>query len=852
MRIYFRFLILLFLIFFSLRTYCQSLYITGKVINVESNKAIENANVYILVDDHIIFTSYTDSLGLFKVPRQYLTKDFKVKISFLKSEDIYSIKWPKENVSSLDVFKFKVPVKSLKEVRINVRRRYHDTTKIDLSAQKFERSVMIDDLFSKNLGFSKDGNGQLYYKGKIVSNLLVNGRTFFGGNNLDIYKLLPALIINSIEVVETNVDSITNTTNLRPTIKINLQLKDKYSHGKFGDLSIGGGTSDRYLGNLDMYTYKKAEQVSITLNSSNINKNNLQDPDLAFTGNGNDLTSSIAQVNYRNTWKKIDLSVSIKGKKDDQNTFLESQRNDEIIKQFSKVFTSSTLKAYKIENSYFNLRYNIDSLNTLILGQSVDYGNSRRSDSSNYLIITDTNSNRSELKRVANSFNNAYSTNLRYERRFSSLKGRLLSFEINNDKNTYSVNESDIENSINNKYNINSKRAAKQNILKLNADFTEPLGDEAYARIFASYKNEKDNYDSSLNSDMILNSSNISNGIINHHYQLGVSFHKTFKRLSYDQNISEIFDKRDISIEQHNNQLTFNYLNFDSRFDYKISANKGVLFNIKRDINYPSIYELTSINNNVVDPLYQQVGNINLKPEIDNKISIDYNVKRSELLNFSYFVRMDYYQSKIGINIFTAPQNRQITFSDNVGNSTSNLIGFSVVKQTLSENYFRAATTFNYSNAPAIVNNKTIMNSSIVLNQSFSGKITCLDQTLSSIPTLAISYGKYDYESNGVNQLNLICTDKESLTIKKFTFNAYGIFNFNHSVSSTHTFGINAEVVKSILKKYGKVWIKVYDIFNTYKLLSNEVGPSYIQSSNYLNLQRYILVGFSLNFNNMR
>lgn len=74
-------------------------------------------------------------------------------------------------ISFLGNFELTASTIHLKEVIIKKNRRYRDTSSIDLSKENFERSVMIDDLFSQK-GLSKDANGKIFYKGNPVSDIL--------------------------------------------------------------------------------------------------------------------------------------------------------------------------------------------------------------------------------------------------------------------------------------------------------------------------------------------------------------------------------------------------------------------------------------------------------------------------------------------------------------------------------------------------------------------------------------------------------------------------------------------------------------------------------------------------------
>ena len=123
---------------------------------------------------------------------------------------------------------------------------------------------------------------------------------------------------------------------------------------------------------------------------------------------------------------------------------------------------------------------------------------------------------------------------------------------------------------------------------------------------------------------------------------------------------------------------------------------------------------------------------------------------------------------------------------------------------------------------------------------------------LSVKPLFAFSYGRFFYETNITGITTITNSDEVSLKVKTLELNLYPLFNYNHNINSNSSFSMNGELKKTILKKYGSIWIQAYDIFNSFKFYSNYAGPAGYQSIRYSNLQRYFMVGVSLQFNNMK
>ena len=82
--------------------------------------------------------------------------------------------------------------------------------------------------------------------------------------------------------------------------------------------------------------------------------------------------------------------------------------------------------------------------------------------------------------------------------------------------------------------------------------------------------------------------------------------------------------------------------------------------------------------------------------------------------------------------------------------------------------------------------------------------------------------------------------------------NLYPLYNYNHSIGNNSSFAVNGEIKKRVFKDYGVIWMQAYDIFNSFKFYNNYLGPSYSQSVSYSNLHRYLVIGLSIKFNNMK
>ncbi|WP_157543837.1 outer membrane beta-barrel protein [Mucilaginibacter paludis] len=744
----------------------------------------------------------------------------------------------------------------LHEVKIK-KKRYNDTTRIDLSKRVFERSVMVSDLFSSQMGFSKDAKGQLYFKGKAVSDVLVNNGSFFGKNNMDIYSLLPALVINNIEVTESDIDSVTNTTMLRPTVKVNISLKDKFNKGKFGNANIGGGTLDRYLVNANLYTYRDKEQFSISANSNNVNigDNLIGQPIVKFSTNSNYANANSLKLFYRNIlFKKIEIEFTVKGNFENKDFRSESERQDQTIDQFSKVVNTIRSKTFGISETGFSLNYKIDPLNTIAFSQKLEYNKLKETDSLNYNISFNGNNTVSQQFKNRNITNYLLSSKMLYSKRFTSKKGRLLTIDIN--KDNYNPETSEINDVVNlhndafSRYFVNGRRHADESDITLNTNFTEPIGDASNIVFFAVYKTDHINYQSDIDSDTIKAELNNLFKVSNQYYQSGIKVQKTFDKISLNGAVSEILNLRSVSGTAYDAARYF-HINSSVKLDYKINSKKNLLLDFITETHYPDINQLTNITN-TFDLISQMNSNVKLIPEQKTSIRLEYNIKKTDQERLSFTGGADYFRSKFGSNITYTPNGIQNFFLDNIGNSKSGQLGFSIFKNITDKFYLNYNSSISYQETPAIVDRALFVNNGVNLNQSFSTSKEIVKSVLSITPVVSFFFNKSYYNSTSSVITNIIYSDNIAVNLYTIQINLYPYANYNHSITNNLSFSMNAAIKKNILKKYGTLWIQGYDIFNSFKFNNNYAGSTYTQSTSYSNLNRYIIIGFSLQFNNMK
>ena len=849
-------IVIIFLTLIFFRSYSQGKYLTGIVIDEVTNNPIKNANISIYSDKKKTGYFVSDSLGKFKIPINLLLVSNLLDVS-MKDYHTFSSNLELTSVNiknELGEFRLKPEGINLNEVLIRKRKRYRDTTNIDFSDKKFERDIMIDDLFSKNIGFYKDNNGKLFYKGKPVTDLLVNGSDFFGKNNTEIYKNLPALILNNIEVIETDIDSLTNTTILNPAVKVNLKFKEKFNNGKFGNASLGIGTLKRYIGTVDLYTYKKDEQISLNLNSNNLNVgDSFSEPRISFSGTSNNTLNYSSRITYRNLFykKKIELGIYIKPKINQIKLQSESDRKDEEFNQFSNTFNSSKTKTFSLEGTNINLTYKIDSLNVLRFIQTLDYENNRKIDSVNYFINANNSLNISNLNKIASPVTKTILSNLSYQKFFTKIKGRLFNSTLIFDLNKYRFDEenkvANYSDNLGRKYFVDGERVASKKQFIINNYFIEPFSENGYISILMDYRFENIQFQERILSDSLVNTES-RNALGYQYFSPGIKFFNRYNNFTLESVVNGVLNIRDLGDGKKETLWNFNA---KLALEYKITKTRNLLTRYDRTTTYPTLLQLTGVNNSF-DVISFSKGNLKLKPELKDRFEFTYDLKRTDSINVFLNGNIEQYRSKFGFTINALPGETQVSIIENVGKAVNADISLAISKNLANGRNFSYRLSGTYQELPTSLNQIRQVSKSYGLSQSLSGNLKIIKSILSISPSISSTFSRYAYEISRGNQINIIYTDRISLNYLKFEFNAYPFLNFNYSINRNFSFAANAEIRKNILKNFAVVWLKAYDVFNSFNYVNNINSASYIQNIRYSNISRYFLLGVNVKFNNMK
>jgi uncharacterized membrane protein YgcG len=284
-----------------------------------------------------------------------------------------------------------------------------DTSEMNAAAFKVNKDANAENLIQKMPGVTIQ-NGQVQAQGERVQRVLVDGKEFFGEDPSAVLKNLPAEVISKIQVFDRQSDQsqFTGFSDGNEQKTINIVTKPEFRTGRFGRISAGAGTDNRYRISGNINQFDGDRRISIVGLSNNVNEQNFSSEDLVGvasassrggggnrgggggggprggggfgggnntgdflvnTNNGIARTNAIG-LNYLDKWgKKVDVQGSYFYNHSKNNSNYSLFRNYLEDGETTSIYGENGLAQTFNQNHRLNMRitYAIDSANSIIL-----------------------------------------------------------------------------------------------------------------------------------------------------------------------------------------------------------------------------------------------------------------------------------------------------------------------------------------------------------------------------------------------------------------------------------------------------------------------------------------------------
>lgn len=257
---------------------------TGRVTD-SLNKPLEGVNVLARPLDKKATLTYaiTDKQGRYhlELNRKY---GYEISVSYL---GYTPQKINVEANSPLSKYHFKLKNSNTQLSEIIITQKYKpvevkkDTLIYDVGAFTSGNERKMKEVLEKLPGVEVDKNGIVTVQGKKVTQMLVEGRAFFGGNSKLAVENIPADALDKIEVIDdySEVGFLKNVTD-SDDMAMNVKLKEDKKKFVFGDVEAAAGNKEFYQLHSDLFYYSPKLNLSYIGDLNNLGKSVLTYGDL--------------------------------------------------------------------------------------------------------------------------------------------------------------------------------------------------------------------------------------------------------------------------------------------------------------------------------------------------------------------------------------------------------------------------------------------------------------------------------------------------------------------------------------------------------------------------------------------
>ncbi len=261
------------------------LNVRGIIYESESLQPMQGAAVKLLTEKDSLLTGvYTPENGEFLLP-DIKPGNYKLQVSFMGFKDqTFALKLPRKSGNfrvddvlmreAATLMREAVVDGQLAEMKVE-----EDTVVYNADAFKLQDGALMEELIEKLPGVLKDDNGKYTWNGKDITEILVDGKEFFGGNMDFTLKNLPAEIVDKVKAYDRQSDRarLTGIDDGEERLVLDFSIKKNRKKGWFGDAEAGYGTEDRYMGRTTLNRFVDKQKFTIVGNANNTRGNGLTD-----------------------------------------------------------------------------------------------------------------------------------------------------------------------------------------------------------------------------------------------------------------------------------------------------------------------------------------------------------------------------------------------------------------------------------------------------------------------------------------------------------------------------------------------------------------------------------------------
>ena len=653
-----------------------------------------------------------------------------------------------------------------------------DTLSFNSAAFHVQAHDDVEALLKQLPGVEIQEDGTISINGKVVTEILVDGKEFFGANAQAVLKSLPADAIKTIEIANTKkTKEGLDPNNDEKTI--DLKLKEAAKKGWLGNLDGGYGynvlpgptDNHRYRGSFAINYFNDKSRVTFFGGINNINKAALSFEQRNVYGNRM-IQSGVTRAGsagFNLNWffnENTDLNFSYMY--NNNNRLVEhSSLRESILPEnlYTRNSNDSSINYTQQHRVYARLWHKMpkDQKLRFIFRMNYNKGNNQQTRGEETLGAGDTLQNRISQQYLRTNDDWNIAPNIYYQKKFKK-KGRELSTRA---AFTFVFNSNFFDNnSFTNLYNDSGtltqidtlwqEQRGTRDEFAYNVHFNwrEPLGEDNSLdfELWAGGRNST-NWRSTVD---VVSQERIENSLLSDSYQKFMDYQEfktTFKRKTDKYHFRARLGLRRTGlrglIASDSTQIVqdFYYPTGYMRFRYFFSKSKKIIFTYNTRFVEPKVEQLQPLINNQ-NPLSLSIGNPNLQPEYIHSLNLRTDLyEQSNFTNFYAAIYINFHQNTI-VQSQTLDADFRTTYqpiNSDLSYRGGSYLGLNTAIKKLIKVDFRGGVVIYQS---AIMNNDVLSNQ---FNHDYNAKLTISNKKKAVVDasiSAKVVVGNSIYESN--------------------------------------------------------------------------------------------------------
>ena len=662
--------------------------ISGRVISASDGSALEMSTIRLFRyngEDSVMVQGAQSGLdGMFSL-RSIPNGEYRIFVSNVGyREQRVPLRVNGKDITT-QTFRLEEDVQALSEIQVQGHAAEMtvkgDTIEYNTAAYKVSENAMVEDLLKKMNGVTVDKEGNVSVNGESITAVRIDGKKFFGNDVQSATKNIPADMIEKVQVIDekSEMSKLTGFDDDEGEHIINLTLKKDRRRGVFGNYSgavgadavtTNGGWFDygnpaygatagertlhffrddfRYNANIFTNILSGESQTTIIGGANNTNQVLMGRGRQGF---GQSANSGITWSESLGVNTNIDLNSKItpKDSKTDllfggdvalNHSYNDTQSEQKKSEYAGESTYQSAQNASKLSrawdvNARFELEYQIDSMNKLVIQPTLSYTSSSSGAAQEYEYMQDSVPiNQGEQTKIDSSRTVNAGAKMTYNHKFRrkgrsiTLKGEYTYANTTGYNRTIATGTNSVDQytySGNNSHNYS-----------LRVSYVEPVYSTNHLLEIAAdvrglnRTSHKDQY-SNNGSDEYLFDSVYSNRLGNHYYQEQLELNYRWVREKTDLTVG----LRGIASQTHSYTYYGGVLERDTcvysynfapsvKFKYKFGKKQFARINYNGKTTQPSITQMEPVRNNS-NAMNETVGNLGLNPSFAHNLRFMYS-----------------------------------------------------------------------------------------------------------------------------------------------------------------------------------------------------------------------------------